>query len=328
MKRLATVLLAILLLHLTGASFAAADSLGVYHQGATVNLNGPAYDWWYGCSPTSAGMMMGYYDIHGYGGKSYANLVPNAVAESSTYPPSTSFATNTYQVNNIIASYGYVTDYYRFANGTPNYTYGGSGAYNISGDDAATPTHAANCLADFMWSGMDAAENVNGGTSFYFFPSGAKLYASYAYNNDLQDGMLGMDLYFRYCGYGSGNIANDHTFFTQLIYSPSAPLGFTFANYKAEIDAGRVLMIQVEGHSMFGYGYVDNGSGQQYILFHDTWDDGGHEMLWGGSYEGMAQWGVVGFIPTGGSTVPLPAAVWLLGSGLAGLFGLRRLNQS
>ena len=69
-----------------GPPLPAADTLGYYVQGSTVNLGGPAYDWWYGCSPTSAGMMMGYYDIHGYAGQSYANLVPGGTAENSTFP--------------------------------------------------------------------------------------------------------------------------------------------------------------------------------------------------------------------------------------------------
>ena len=41
----------------------------------------PSYVWWYGCAPTSAGMMMGYYDQKGYGGLSYGNLVSGGTAE-------------------------------------------------------------------------------------------------------------------------------------------------------------------------------------------------------------------------------------------------------
>lgn len=46
----------------------------------------PDYQWWYGCSPTAAGMLMGYYDINGYAGETYDNLIPGAVAERSTFP--------------------------------------------------------------------------------------------------------------------------------------------------------------------------------------------------------------------------------------------------
>lgn len=111
--------------------------------------------------------------------------------------------------------------------------------------------------------------------------------------------MYGMDEYFRYAGYGSGSITTDTSFYTQLIYSTSAPRGMTFSQYKAEIDAGRVVMIHVQGHSMFGYGYIDSG-GQQKIIFDDTWGGHGQTMDWGGSYSGMSHWGVTAFTPSGG----------------------------
>lgn len=324
--------LAIALLCLGGASFAAADSLEYYVQGDTVNLGGPAYDWWYGCSPTSAGMMMGYYDIHGYAGKSYANLVPGGTAESSTFPVSWS-----YKVNSIIASNGYVTDFYRYYDSTTktfiaDYSNGGNNvAYGKSGDDATSNLHTFNCLADFMGSGQ--GNTPNGDTNFYYYLQtsplyGTKFYASTAYAYGVNDGMLGMDEYFRSCKYGTGSLANDTNFYTQVIKTGTMSNGFTFADYKTEIDNGRVVMIQVTGHSMFGYGYVEDSNGQ-WILFHNTWDSGDDEkMLWGGTYSAygynLAQWGVVCFDPTGGSAVPLPGAVWLLGSGLVGLWGARR----
>lgn len=319
MRKFFAVGVTIALLCLGGASFAAADTLEYYIQGSTVNLAGPAYDWWYGCSPTSAGMMMGYYDIHGYGGQSYANLVPGYTAENSTFPISSTIQTNTYMVNNIIATTQYVTNFYRDANGNPGYTNGGNNAaYGVSGDDVAT-SQTFNCLAYYMGTSQDAAGNSNGSTGFYYWSSGAKFYAKNAVG--LHDGMLGMDEYFRSCGYGTGSLSTDTNFYTQLIYnSATAPLGFTFADYKAKIDAGQVMMIQLKGHSMFGYGYTDAGQ----IIFRDTWNGLEHYMDWGGSYSGMAQWGVVGFDPTGGSPVPLPGAVWLLGSGLVGLWGARR----
>ena len=61
MKKIVALILAIVVLGCWGVSIAGADELGFYAQ-SDVNLNGPSYGWWYGCSPTSAGMMMGYYD--------------------------------------------------------------------------------------------------------------------------------------------------------------------------------------------------------------------------------------------------------------------------
>jgi hypothetical protein len=83
-------------------------------------------------------------------------------------------------------------------------------------------------------------------------------------------------------------------------------------------------MIQVEGHSMFGYGYTDDGK----IIFDDTWNGHDRKMAWGGSYDGMNQWGVTCFTPTGGTVVtPLPPSVFLMGSGLLGLLLWKRQNS-
>ncbi len=302
----------------TCASFAGATELGFYRQG-DVNLNGPSYGWWYGCTATSAGMMMGYYDQKGYGGLNYTNLVPGGVAEVSTVYQDP--ARNAL-VKDVIASQGHVNDYYRYWNGTsfvPDNNAGNT-AYGGSGDDVAAPTHANNSLADFMGTNQDSVGNSNGSTTLYYFTNGVKLYAKDAFDYGISqsDGMYGMAEYLQYAGYG-GNPATDMNFFTAAI-DAQAQFGFTFAEYKAEIDAGRVVMIQVEGHSMFGYGYNDPGQ----IIFDDTW--GGHNLLmnWGGSYSGMDQWGVTCFTPSGGtSVVPLPPSVYFMGSGLLGLLASR-----
>ncbi len=109
---------------LTGAfSSAQASELAYYTQGAATYVPGSTadYDWWYGCSPTSAGMMMGYYDLNGYGGLYYPNLVPG-VAETSTFPSTA--GTWNYNAQYAIASPEHVNDFY--ING-----YLGSGDDNI-----------------------------------------------------------------------------------------------------------------------------------------------------------------------------------------------------
>lgn len=296
------------------ATAAVATELSFYRQG-DINLNGPSYGWWYGCSPTAAGMMVGYYDRNGYAGKKYDNLVPGGMAEISTIYKDP--ARNAL-IKNVIASQGHVNDFY---GGDSN---AGFDKYLNSGDDLPGPHHTFDSLADFMGTSQDSAGNVNGGTTFYFWDDGTKTYPKDLYDYGLQDfdGMYGIAEYLRYAGYGDDPRFSTN-YFTALI-DMVAPNGFTFAEYKAEIDAGRVVMIQVKGHSMFGYGYTDDG----WIIFDDTWN--GHDKLmpWGGSYYGMDHWGVTCFIPTGGTVVvPLPGTLLFLGSGLLGLW-LRSRRQS
>ena len=99
---------------------------------------------WSGCSPTSAGMMMGHYDINGYGGLKYDNLVPGGTAELSSFGSPGSLA------NSVIASSQHINDFYR-----------GTG-YGDSGDDLSPPHHNFNSLADFMGTSQDSGESLEG----------------------------------------------------------------------------------------------------------------------------------------------------------------------
>ncbi len=289
-------------------------SLTAHHVGVKVTLPGATdAKWWNGCSPTSAGMMMGYYDRNGYGSdpmhNKYPNLVPGGVAETSTYGNPGAL------VNAATASAGHINDFYR--NG-----------YLGKDDDLAQPWHSFNCLADFMGTSQDAVGNVNGSTTFWYYDDGSRLYAKDIYaegpSHYNSDGMFGVAEYVNYAGYGCGDPATDTNVFSQYIYGYEGnTLGFTWANYMAEIDAGRPVLIQVEGHSMFGYGY-DNAGRAQTIILHDTWTEGEHTMAWGGSYSGSAQYGVMALTLTNG--VPEPATLTLLA--LGGLALLKRRRKS
>ncbi|MDD3580184.1 MAG: PEP-CTERM sorting domain-containing protein [Desulfobacca sp.] len=292
---------------------AQAANLVAHSQGTY--LNAPDYDWWYGCSPTSAGMMMGYYDRNGYNGLCYDNLVPGGVAELSTF--TSTAGTWNYLAQYAIASPEHVSDFYQ-------------GGYLASGDDVAPPYHSFNCLADFMGTSQDSAVspplktvgNKNGSTTFWYYDDGYPTTAQDIVNAGLtaSSGMYGLYEYLVYAGYGAiANLSTD--FYNQYIDALSLTYGFTFAQYMAEIDAGRVVLVHIEGHTMLGYGYETDGT----MYIHDTWSEGDHTMTWGGSYSGYAQKGVTVFIPSGGAPcVPLPGTVVLLGSGLLGLVVWRR----
>ena len=286
-----------------------ANELVAYQEGGTLS-GAPNYDWWYGCSATSAGMMMGFYDRNGYDGLEYNDLVPGGVAELVS-----DFGSETPGLaESIIASEGHINDYYSGADQR-----GTGSEYGISGDDVTT-TRANDCLADFMGTSQDASGNSNGGTTFWNYTNGARLYGNNVAGTTMQvsSGMYGIWEYFTYAGY----TVDSHNIFNQYIYGYNGNTqGFTFDDYKTEIDAGRVVMIHVDGHSMFGYGYNDN-DGTEEIIFHDTWYEEEKTMAWGGAYSGRNLYGVTCFTPSGGSDpfsgVPEPATMTLFGIGLLG----------
>ena len=92
------------------------------------------------------------------------------------------------------------------------------------------------------------------------------------------DGTLGRELFYQAKGYTVTTCYNQAT---DNIYAG----GFSFAQFEAEIDAGRPVMLNLNGHTIVGVGY-DSSSNTVYL--HDTWDYDTNTMTWGGSYAGMA----------------------------------------
>jgi hypothetical protein len=145
----------------------------------------------------------------------------------------------------------------------------------------------------------------DGATAFTYWLSGNPYTET---QSSFGEGMYGVGQYLEYAGYDASVLYN------QLIPGgasvlgyPSNPTGFTWDNYVAEIDAGRPVMIQVEGHSMFGYGYGASDT----VYLYDTWSSGPHTMTWGGSYHYfgdryLSHYGVMAL-----TIVPVPAAVLL-----------------
>lgn len=269
-------------------------------SGAVVTLpNAPDYEWHYGCSPTAAGMMIGYYDLNGYDGKNYSNLVPGGVAELSTFGSTDALA------KDMIASQGHIDDFY-------------SGGDNASGDDdVSEPFHDFDSLADFMGTSQDSVGNSNGETTFWYYTNGEKTYAenvsTWEYSEYGDDsGMYGLGEYVEYAGYET----EGYGLYNQCVDGYQSG-GFTFDEYVAEIEAGRPVMIHVEGHSMFGYGYDDDTSD---VILHDTWNEGEHRMSWGGAYSGLDHLQVTVMEISGGSVIPEPGAVIVWS--LLGMIGL------
>ncbi len=287
------------------ASPAQATSLLTSHVEGGVISGVPDYDWWYGCSPTAVGMMTGYYDRNGYD-----NLVPGVTAELSTHTA----GPNHDATQAMIASQGHIDDFYSGL--SP------SAGYGLSGDDVDPPYHNFNSLADFMGTSQDSVGNSNGSTTWYYYTSGSALHYYEMPGYGLTDyALYGIYEYLDYTGYGSSVVS----LYSQYTDN-AASSGFTLAEYMDEIDAGRVVVLHVEGHSMLGLGY--NDLDPTTIALYDTWSPGPHTMAWGGSYSGMAMYGVTVLELAGvvgpDSVIPEPCTVALLGVALVGLAAARK----
>ncbi|MDY6932424.1 MAG: NosD domain-containing protein, partial [Halobacteriota archaeon] len=152
-------------------------------------------------------------------------------------------------------------------------------------------THA-NCTADFMgtnqWMRSDYSYNIDGGTIFAFDTSGAPTYDYQDYEPSLRLGCHGIRLFVESRGYNVNHDGNNYQNYNQYI-EEIKPGGFSFQDFQSEIDAGRPVLIHVEGHTMIGYGYNDSSD---LIYLHNTWDHNSHSMVWGDNYGGMIHYGV------------------------------------
>jgi len=260
---------------------------------AVVMLDGvPTSTWTYGCSATSAGMIFGYYDRHGYPNM-YVGPTNGGVAPLTDLGQGNDPANPIAGATSIIATQngfdgsvtnGHVDDYW-IAVGAP-----GPDPW----EGSWTEHTWADCTADFMgtnqwkWDfqpvvGVDGIidSNIDGATTLWlsFGPDQLVDYVPDASGGLPQTGLShGLRLFAESRGY---EVEENYS---QRI-DALIPGGFSFDDYMAEIDGGYPVMIYVEGHSMVGVGYDD---ATQTVYLHDTWDNDVHSMTWGGDYAGMA----------------------------------------
>jgi hypothetical protein len=258
-----------------------------------VLTNVPAFFWSYGCSATSAGMLFGYYDRIGYSnfytGPTNGGVCPldNTIWGTTTYPSvicGEDPINATHQGIDSQSAKGHVDDYW--------IDYGQQGPDPWEGN---WTEHTADCAGDYMgtnqWKyGSPVSYNTDGSTLFVSWTNGTRTTESDIESLEgvysIRDGCHGMKLFAESCGY-TVTLNYNQRIVGYAGVNPS--LGFTFADFQAEIDAGYPVLIQVEGHTMLGYGYNTSGN---LIYIHDTWDYSAHTMTWGGSYGGMLQYGV------------------------------------
>jgi len=262
-------------------SEAIASDIEIRQADATLS-DVPAFDWCYGCSATSAAMMFGYYDRTGYSnmyaGPANGGVCPltNSVWGSGECPLSA-----THEGYDGLAVKGHVDDYWVSSGSSTDPYYGNWAEHTY-----------ADCTADFMGTNQNYSwNNIDGGTTFYFYGNGSPLYDYSECEPANRDGCHGIRLFVESRGYNVSHDGSNYQNYNQYIYGYDGnTIGFTFDQFKAEIDAGRLVLIQVEGHTMLGYGYDNLDT----IHIHDTWDHNDHSMTWGGNYSlsSMQHYGV------------------------------------
>lgn len=256
--------------------------------------NFPSYSWVYGCGAVSAAMIAAYYDRNGfpnmYTGPTNGGMMP---LTDTAWPTWVDSSGTTYPSNPLIASQRGVDG--RLTRGTiDNYWVS---YQSLAPDPYITHSwsqHAwGTAIGDFIKTSQSEFGNYDGQSVIYLFSSAPTKLTCDAMETftcsrcngrptSTCDITYGRKLFYKARGYTVTDCYNQVT--DNVVAG-----GFSFSDFKAEIDAGHPVFIQIRdqdrGHFMVGYGYSGNN-----ILIRDTWDsnpNNTYSMRWGGSYHGM-----------------------------------------
>ena len=258
----------------------------------------PEAEYMYGCVPTAVGMLLGYYDLYGCRGTALSNIIDGTVALKSRATDGNKYNMNEFDtvLGRAIASKEYVYRFYSHddiatltANSpASNYTPTTSQEelpYSFVGSGTSMNTSVWNCLADYLGTGQYWRSNGNLSTTNSYCTLEDLL--GYSFVVSLDDGtthktipyqntamLYGLDLYVKSKGYSL-----DYEI-TGAYVVDVAGGSFTFEDYMAEIDAGRPVIVSIEGHAMTGYGY---NAGTREIIFDDCYNHD-RKMVWDGTY--------------------------------------------
>jgi len=198
----------------------------------------PAYIWHHGCSPTAVGMVVGYYDSHGYDA-----LVPGDAS------------TQTAAADQMIAS----ADDGSGARHYEDYSLPNDGWGALQPDKSEPPEgdeHASDCVADFIHTSWSAAG----------------LHYGWSWIDHISPGFVG------YVNHAAPDYQPDARYYSwnyNGYYPPEEWL--TWGLLTAEIDAGRPMVFDVDtntngvvDHSVTAIGYRETYGYPEYAMY-DTW---------------------------------------------------------
>jgi hypothetical protein len=248
---------------------------------AAYSLSVPAYDWTFGCAATAAAMIGAYFDRNGlpniYTGPTNGGVMP---MNNSVWPEwwDGEDPQGPYGQCPLAASRegldgrtirGSIDDYWVAYGSTDRDPY----------IDYGWPQHAwGDAVGDYMKTSQSAYNNTDGSTSFYTYSDAAPLPCTAMPGMNIKDdGTHGRKEFYEARGYSVTECYNQKT-------DNTISGGFSFADYKAQIDAGHPVLLNLTGHSIVGIGYADPST----VYLHDTWDYATYSMTWNESYQGRA----------------------------------------
>jgi hypothetical protein len=243
----------------------------------------PSYDWVFGCSAVSGAMIAAYYDRNGYDNMYTGPTDGGVMPVTDTSWPTWFDGDSTYPNNPLIASHDGVDG---------RSTRGSIDDYWVSYGSSVADPYISNwvehtwgtAIGDYMKTSQSNYFSVDGSTWFFSDGDGSKLtcsemenqsYSNWPGNISDYDGTYGRKLFYEARGYTVGDCYNEKT--------DNNDGGFSLSDFQAEIDAGHPVLLNLQGHSIVGYGY----SGST-IYIRDTWDSNTantYTMPWGGSYD-------------------------------------------
>lgn len=281
------------------------DDDGTVFPAASKILTLPGYTWVFGCSAVSGAMIAGYYDRNGYPNMYTGPTAGGVMPLTNASWPTWNDGYKTYPNNPLVASHqgvdgrttkGSIDDYWVKYLSTAADPYIGHWAQHTWG----------SAIGDYMKTSQSAYGNTDGSTAFFTYTTSPnKLTCSAMTTMDAGggmkvsqvDGTFGRKLFYQKKGYTVTECYNQKT--------DNNGGGFTLANYRAQIDAGRPVMLNLAGHTVAGVGY-EIGTSKIYI--HDTWSTTNHSMTWGSYYQqpAMKLLSVSIVNITGGAPVTVP----------------------
>jgi hypothetical protein len=290
----------------------------------------PDYSWYAGCFGTASGNLMGYWDRHGFP-DFYTGPTAGGVAPLTSDGPNVGirsmWASRAGFDGRPASQYGHIDDYWNFYLDDQTYSYESTAPDPYV--TAGRSEHKADCIGDFIGLSQNKWTNLNGecsgnidAFSFVFWDSSGDKRTNFVPppqgGRPVADIPSGLRAWTEYRG-------SEAEVFSQLVnFNPNVPTGhgFTFADLKAEIDAGYPVLLYLQNynqlyrylagpplmpygnpdmHGMLAYGYYIADSGNQYVRYKDSWGGSGNNRfaLWG-----PQQWeaslpvrGIIGYHP-------------------------------